>query len=434
MPLIDLSLVTTTLLRLLKARVDPLWAALFAPGPPPAINYTGVSSASLTGDQTLGMFLYYASEDPHFKNLPPFYQDQPPVRFIPMGLQLQYQLVAHAADLGDAAAAALRSQRLYGLALKTLHDFPSLDRNTSIGGPVFPPELQGTENVIRIAQRSVPTNEATNFWTAGNQAVRLAAYYEVSATLLEPDKPQLRGGRVLRYGVQVFINGAPRLDTSRTTVRFRLPTEPTDRSAEVAPGEAAIGENISFEGSDLNGDSTTLLIRRSDWDNPQQVGLDWGVVAGTDSILAQVKSQASLEDVVPGVYSAAARVTRNRQMPDGRIRSFSQASNEVPFTVVPQITNPAYNLVALAVGNIVTVTGGVFQHPDVLAENVRVIIGAEPVPLKPTAALTAGHFEISSAAQIRIQFPITGLVTGATLPLRVIVNGAENSPRWVQVP
>ena len=438
MPLVDLSLVTTTLLRLLRARVDPLWAGLFPPSPPnpppPAINYTGVSSASVSGDQTIGMFLYYASEDPHFRNQPPFYKDQPPVRFTPMGLQLQYQLVAHAAIMGDPDSAALRSQRLFGLAIKALHDHPSIDRNTSIGGLVFPPELQGTENIIRITQKTIPANEATNFWTAGNQAVQLAAYYEVSATLLEPDTPLLRSGRVLRYGIQVFVNGAPRLDTSRATVRFRLPGETTDRTAEVVPGEAAIGENISFEGSDLVGDSTTLLIKKFDWDKPQEVGLDWGVIVGTDSILAQVQSQASLEDIVPGVYTAAARVTRNRQMPDGRIRSFPQVSNEVPFTVAPQITSPAYNVVAVAVANIVTVTGGVFQHADVEPENVRVIIGAEPVPLEPSAALTAGHFEIVSATQLRIQFPIAGLTTGGTLPLRIIVNGAENSPRWVQVP
>src|ERR687898_956596 len=96
MPLIDLSLVTTTLLNLLRARVDPLWAAFFLPMLPPTITYTGApSSTPQTVDQAVGMFLYYASEDPHFKNLPPAYRDLPPVRFPPMGLQLQYQLYVH---------------------------------------------------------------------------------------------------------------------------------------------------------------------------------------------------------------------------------------------------------------------------------------------------------------------------------------------------
>lgn len=436
MPLIDLSLVTSTLLRLLQARVDPLWASLFPPlPPPPTITYTGVSPATgLTVDNALGMFLYYAGEDAQFKNLPPVYKDQPPVRFTPMGLVLQYQLYAHAAELGDPDNAALRAQTLFGLALKTLHDFPSLDRNTSFGGPIFPPALQGTNNVMRITKRNILPGEVSNFWTAGTQAIRLAAYYEVTATLLEPDRPQVLTGRVLRYGIQIFVNGAPRLDVSRATVRFRLPGETSDRTVEVTPGEAAIGENISFEGTDLNGDATTLLIKRADWDDAQEVGLDWGVVGGSNFILAQVHAQAGAEDIVPGFYTAAARVTRFRQMPDGSIRSFPQKSNEVPFTVTPQITNPAYNVVAVAVANIVTVTGSVFQHADVEPENVRIVIGSEPVPIEPTAALTPGHFEITSATQIRIQFPIAGLASGATLPLRVIVNGAEHSPRWVQVP
>src|SRR5207248_5580127 len=105
-------------------------------------------------------------------------------------------------------------------------------------------------------------NEATNFWTVPNQPVRLAAYYEVSATLLEPDRPVVHMERVLRYGVQVFVNGAPRLDSSRSTVTFRVPGEALDRSAEVQPAEVATGESFSLQGTDLTGDSTTLVIRR----------------------------------------------------------------------------------------------------------------------------------------------------------------------------
>jgi hypothetical protein len=437
MPILDLSLATTTLLRLLKTRVDPLWASFYVPNPPPPITYSGVSSDKLTGDQALGLFLYSATEDSHFKNLPSVYQDQPPVRFMPMGVQLQYQLVAHAADLGDPDSAILRSQRLFGLALKTFHDFPSLDRTTQISGAlVFPLELHGTENVFRITLRNIAPNEVTGFWTAGNQVVRLAAYYEVSATLLQPDRPQVSAERVLRYGVQVFVNGAPRLDTSRSAVRFRIPGEATDRTAVVQPGESAAGEDIFFDGVDLSGDSTTLLIRKTGWREPQEVGSDWGVVAGTDVVVARMQNRAGSQDVVPGIYSASARVTRNRIMPDGRTRAFPQESNEVPFTVAPTITNPAYNAVAIAVGpqNIVTVDGGIFQHAEVEPENVRVFVGPEPVLLETTVALTPGHFEIMKPTQLRFRFPIAGVTSGATLPLRIIVNGAENSPRWVRVP
>ena len=435
MPLLDLSLVTTTLLRLLKARVDTLWAGFFPPAPPPpAITYSGVSSDKLTGDNALGLFLYSIAEDPYFKSPPPVYRDLPPVRFTPMGLQLSYQLVAQTTDMGDPDGAILRLQRLFGLALKTFHDYPSLDRNSQIGGSlIFPLALQTSDDVIRITLRNIAPNEVTNFWTAGNQVVRLAAYYEVTATLLEPDRPEIRVQRVLRYGIPLFVNGAPRLDTSRSTVRFRIPGEATDRTAEVQPGEAAAGEDIFFDGTNLNGDATTLLIRKAAWDEPQEVSADWGVVVGLDTTLVRVQQQAGSKDVVPGLYSASARVTRNRIMPDGSSRTFPQESNQVPFTVSPSITNPAYNVVAVAVGNIVTVTGFIFQHPDVAPENVRVFVGPEPVLPETSLALTAGHFEIVSPTQLRFRFPLPGVTAGATLPLRVIVNGAENAPRWVQV-
>jgi hypothetical protein len=437
MPLPDLSLVTTTLLRLLKAHVDPAWASFFPPNPPPpTVGYSGVSSDRLTGDQTLGMSLYHAVEDACFKNQPPVYQDLPPVRFTPMGLQLQYQLCAYAADLGDPESAILRVQRLFGLALKTFHDYPSLNRDTQIGGAlVFPNALQDTDNVFRITLKNVPPNEAISFWT-GTQAVRLAAYYEVDVALLEPDRPQLRASRVLRYGVQVFVNGAPRLDASRSSVTFRLPNETADRTADLQPGEAAVGENISFIGSDLSGDATTLVIGNAGWDSAVEVGSEWGVAGGADMVVARVQSRAGVQDMLPGVYSAAARVTRNRRMPDGTTRAFPQVSNQVPFTVATAITSPAYNAVATAVGpqQIVTVDGGVFQHPSVPPENVMVIVGPEPVPIETGGALTAGHFEIVNAGRIRFRFPIPNLNSGDVLPLRIIVNGAENAPRWIQVP
>ena len=113
MALLDLSLVTTTLLRLLRARVDPLWATFFPPvPPPPVINYTGVSSAVITGDRAIGMFLYYASEDPQFQNLPPVFRDHPPVRFTPMGVVLSINWWPTPPTFGDPDAAALRAQRL----------------------------------------------------------------------------------------------------------------------------------------------------------------------------------------------------------------------------------------------------------------------------------------------------------------------------------
>ena len=62
------------------------------------------------------------------------------------------------------------------------------------------------------------------------------------------------------------------------------------------------------------------------------------------------------------------------------------------------------------------------------------MIGVQSVPREPTGTLTAGHFRVSSPTQLRFRFPIGGLNSGDVVPFRIVVNGAENAPRWVAVP
>ncbi len=72
------------------------------------------------------------------------------MQFRPMGLNLYYQLNAHSDTTGEPGA--LRTQLLFGLALKAIHDFSSIDSSTKVFDPavladtlVFPSDLQGTD-------------------------------------------------------------------------------------------------------------------------------------------------------------------------------------------------------------------------------------------------------------------------------------------------
>ncbi len=435
MPLLDLSLATQTLLNLVERRVK---TGLTALGQPAAVinglTVSALPADRLTGDQTVGLYLYHAVEDAAAKNLPPISQDQPAVQFRPLGLRLFYQLTAHSDVAGEPGA--MRTQLLFGLALKALHDFPSIDDSTLVNGtPVFPPALQGTDNRVRVVLQVIQPSEASQFWTAGNQPMRLAAYYEVSIVLLEPEPPGRFAGRVLQYGVHTFTRGGPRLDGSRSTVIFRVPGDTDDREAEVQPGEAPVGGQLTFFGTDLAGDDTTLLLKNPRFPQPVEVGATWGLVARGDQIAATIAPLIGAFDTLPGLYSAIAKVTTRKRMPDGSIRNFANTSNEVPFLVSPTITNPAYNVVATAnAQGIVIVTGGTFQHADIGPDDVKLVVGPESVPLETTASLTPGHFRISSATQLRFRFPIPGLTSGQIVPFRILVNGAENAPRWVTVP
>jgi Pvc16 N-terminal domain len=435
MPLLDLSLVTQTLSNLLERKVK---AGLTLLGQPPAVisglTISALPADKLTGDQTIGLYLYYAAEEAYFKNPPPRSLDQPSVSYRPMGLNLYYQLNAHSDLAGEQSAP--RAQMLFGLALKALHDIPCIDATTELNGtPIFPMELVGTDNCFRITLQTIPAQEAPHYWTGGAQPMRLAAYYVVSVALLEPEAPSRFAGRVLRYGVHTFVRGAPRLDGSRNTVTFRVPGETVDRDVEIQPAELTVGETVRFHGIDLTGNDTTLLLKNSRFAAGVEVGATWGVVAAEDGITATAAPQTGTFDTLPGLYSASARVTTRRRMPDGSFRDFVQTSNEVPFLITPAVTSPAVSAVATAnAAGVVIITGGVFAHADIDAASVKVFVGPQEIPLAPATGLSAGHFRVSSATQLRFQFPIVGLNSGETHPFRIMINGAENAPRWVNVP
>ncbi len=424
--LLDIALVTDTLISLIekqiatspeKAKVLPLqvWAL------PPD---------KLTGDHTIGLYLYHITEDPHYKNLESPSQDYPPVRFSPMGLNLYYQLTAHS-DLAGSTGAE-NEQTMVGLAMKALHDYPVIDDSTQIAGvQVFPLALQGTDNRFRIVLQPVQHNEAMTYWTAGSLPMRLAVYYQASVVLLEPEQPVSRAGRVLTYGVFSFVRGAPYLEGSRSTVSFTIPGETAARSVEVQPAEAPVTGKIVFFGSDLSGDETRLLISSLKFKDAVEVGPEWGVIASDREIFATIAPTLGLGAVVPGMYTAIAKVIERRVMPDNTVRDFPKTSNATPFVVTPRITA----IQPPDLSQRVLVQGGVFQDATgIAADAVEVFVGPNKLPLKAGAVLNPGEFEVLDAANLRFRYPIGGVDSGSTVPFRLIINGAESAPNWVTAP
>ena len=424
--LLDIALVTETLISLIKkqiatspekAKVSPLevWAL------PPD---------KLTGDHTIGLYLYHVTEDPQYKNLMPPGQDEPPVRFTPMGLNLYYQLTAHS-DLGGTTAAE-NEQTMVGFAMKALHDFPVIDDSTQIAGvKVFPIALQGTDNRFRMVLQPVQHNEAMTYWTAGSLPMRLSVYYQASVVLLEPEPSVSRAGRVLTYGVFSFVRGAPFLEGSRSTITFTIPGEVNPRSVEVQPAQAPVTGQLIFFGSDLAGDETTLIISSFKFKNGVEVGSEWGVVASDSQIFATIAPTLGVDTVVPGTYTAIAKVVERRVMPDNTARDFPKTSTAVPFVVTPRITAiqpPDLNQRVL-------VKGGVFQDATgIAADAVEVFVGSNSLPIKAGPAINPGEYEIIDGGNLRFRYPIPGVASGSTVPFRLIINGAESAPNWVTAP
>jgi hypothetical protein len=421
MPLLDVSKVTSTLITLLDTHINgsPAWPSSVT------LNVTAEPPDKLDGDATLGVYLYHLTEDPHRRNAPATSGNGTPVRFTPMGLNLHYQVVPHC-DL-DGSAAALREQLILGCAVKALHDFPVVDDKTEIGGaPILDPALTGSGNRLRIVLQPLPHGDVPSFWTAESQSMRLAAYYEVSVVLLEPDEPPTRAGRVLRHGVFALPAESPRLDGSRSTIEFTVPGEAEPRELEARPAQAPIGGAVVLEGSALGGgDRVALVLRGARWDDP--VVADWSLAATPTRVTATVEATAGQEDVLPGVYSASVRVARRREVTGGLSRDFENPSNETPFVVVPAVAS-----VAVAAG-VATVTGGPFEHADIPIEDVEVYIGEARLARGAAANPAADEFVVDDATTLRAGLP-AGLAPGSTHSLRIIVSGAESEPRWVTAP
>jgi hypothetical protein len=425
MALRNLAFVTETLVKLIDEAIKS------SPAKPSSLTpeVTALPPDALTGDAAVGMYLYHLAEDAGYKNQVWSGRPQPPMRYSPMGLNLYYVLSAHSDLTGSLAPYC--EQLLMGIAVKALHDYPIVDDATSVNSvTVLHADLRHAENPLRIELRHLPPGEAVSYWTAGSRPLRLSAYYEVRMILLEPEEPAAGGGRVLTYGIQSFVGGLPHLETSRNKVKFRLPTETTDRVIEVQPAVAAPGTEVTFMGINLSGDAVSLQIRAQGW--PDAVALDpaWGVVASSDRLFATVQLTASGRPVLPGAYTAAAKVVRQFADPAGATKTVEQVSNQTPFTIVPAVTT-----LSAPVDGVFTLTGATFVHPDPPASlAVDVIIGGTQLQkaAAPPAPLAPGRFRITSPTTILIRFPADAVV-GSSVPVRVVVNGAESLPQWVKV-
>lgn len=426
MALSDLSLVTQTLITLIREsfNVSPAWSTApptIAPEPPDSVSGDG-----------LGFYLYHISEDGHYKNMPAPGNEMPPVRYVPMALDLFYQLSA-----SSSANNALLEQQMMGIAIKALHDYPFINDTTTINGvTIFPALLRGSNNRMKIVLQPVPPNEAVNYWTAGTSPLNLAAYYQVSIILLEPEQIQSLSGRVLAYGVYTFLEGAPSLENSENILSFTIPGESEPREVILRPARIPVGDRITFTGTGLRGDRVSLFLKNIRWADPVEADPAWAIAATADEITANVQETASTEDILPGVYSAFVTVTRQRTLPSGEIRGFDHNSNECPFMISPRIDN----ISAPDPNNIVTVRGYVFRHADLPVSAVRVYLSDARLAWQPPPnPLNPGEFTVADPPPgetlpiLQFRLP-AGLTSGQEVPVRIFVNGAESPPNWITIP
>ena len=172
---------------------------------------------------------------------------------------------------------------------------------------------------------------------------------------------------------------------------------------------------------------------------------DWGVEFQTGRVtvtlaptLRHVKPDATIVDlpVLPGFYSAFVRSVMDEKVISNELKQIIVSSNEVGFAVAPRITGhdaPDAN------GNIRITLGSEFDPLDAnLPEDAMQVIVDGEVYTRVNADPPANPREFfvtnspSNAIRLKPHFAVT-VTQPEAHPLRLIVNGAESAPFWIEL-
>jgi hypothetical protein len=428
--LLDLSAVTKALTELLRAHIRASAAWPFATYGQP--NVSGAPPDQMSAG-SLGVHLYHLAEDPQVSFDPPASTDPVPVRLTPMALRLHYVVCALGSGLGEQIS--VQEQILLGCAAKALHDYPVIDDSTTVprAAPATPLRvlqaagIDGAGNRFRVTLQPTTATEAQAFWSAAGMVPRPALFYEVGVVLLAPEQPRSLAGRVLAYGVNTFVAGAPRLDGSQNEITVTMPGQPT-QDILVRPAEVPVDGRFSVTGSDLAADETQLVLAHPSWADPVVADPAWDVAAGAARVSATVRETVAGRPVVPGQYTARVVAVRRLPQPGGAFRELPVTSNGTPFTISARVDSVA------RAGDVVTITGYTFAAPGPGAfpsGAVQLCLGPELLAERSApGTLEPGEFRVDDPATISLRLP-AGLPVGQPVSLRLFVLGAESPPMWL---
>ncbi len=487
MTLINLYRVTNTLLNLLALNVSLILNEerneVF-PIPRSDLTVTARAPEQVGSvENTLSLFLYHIAEEPYYKNMLGPGSDVPNVAKTPMALSMFYILTTH--HEVDPEFDAQTQQNLMGYALKTFHDFPVITDQTTIRDPVTVVDipvldggLLGNGNTLQVILRPVSAEDAIAFWSSEEtRTARLSAYYEVRVVLLEPELPQTMPGIVLNLGTFLVQLGSPHLECSQSLVHFQLPQRnrgplpplPIEASpARVTldtspePPERPEGHNrLQLLGTNLTaGISRSLVLKNSIWatllppllGNPSEQiiidlneNLDWQIEFTTNRItvtltptLIHVRPNNTSVNlpVLPGFYSVFVRSTLEEKVINNELKQIVATSNEIGFAVTPRIVG---HTAPDASGNIQIELGGEFNllDPNFSEDAIQVVVAGEVYERVAVALpVNSREFFVTNAPSnlIRIK-PHFSVVVSEPLahPFRLIVNGAESAPFWIEL-
>ena len=452
MPWADLSDVTDTLSRLLERYIARVmnFAVTVVPTPPDQLG-TNVSN-------TISLYLHHVRECASTQNVPGPGNNVPNIAMSPFGLDLYYVMTAH--QRMGSTYDATTEQRLMGYALKTFHDNPTVDDTTMVGPQqIIVGSNRGKNNCLNIQLRKMEPEQSLSIWTTGDrQFARLAAHYQVSMVLLQPELPTSYAGIVLSLGNFVSPMGGVILDRSHSELTFALPAAAGggNQTLEAEPARPAVlaaagpGSSFTLFGQNVaSGLRHQVSLRNARWDRlappagwvPIDTALNaaggWQVTFLPDRVNVQIGNQVvyllpdgtqRTIDVFPGTYTARIDTVTGEQTVGGQLRAMSMTSNEVMLTICPRITN---DVVTIVNNRIQLNVDAAFQL-DLAAPNelsIQVIVDGQVYTRRSAGGPAAGQFIVqANSVTLRALFPVN---QPGTHSVRLTVEGAEAQPYWV---
>ena len=437
MPLIDLSLVTESLIRLLTKYIayierehEALVGNFIVTGDPPDLLDDAIQLSN--AGNGVSLYLFSVEEDGYNKNLPSPSGNTPPVRFTEMGLSLFYLLTAKSILQDPTQRPFVMEQLLMGYAIKAFHDFPSIDAKTSIESGasgvhdpdsfVFPDSLRSNarDDVFRLSLHPAQLDELNKVWTGLSSPMRLSAMYQVSVVLLEAEEPVAYPVPVLIPNIEVGLHLIPTLWIQSTESEYRvtLPGEPEGRLIKGTPASVPVDGVFRILGSGLTGEGTQILLQSPFWSDPSYVDITGWMTS------PEAQSDRRLELSVDGTVGGRTIVPGPYQL---YLQKGGELSNFCPIMIAPLVsidplTGPAETRIAIS--------GGPFSGDDI--RSVEVVVGSirlirrtqtEPHATEPES----GEFIIDGddgSEPINAAIPST--LQAGFYPIRVVVNGVSS--------
>ena len=470
MPLTDISRVTVAIMTLIRQ-------ALARDNFPDDFDVTAAPPEDETNPtpNVISLHLFHMAEDPYRKNLPPLMpvSTASPVQFTQMGMILNYIVTARNTNATSGGDRTLVEQRLLGYVARALHDYPVITDETTV--PAVPPNppnipilqtanLSGSHNEIELILRPVPIDETVNFWSAEQDlTARLALFYEARVLLFDTPPVTSTAGIVYSLGGFVTVAGQPFLEAVQNVVGFVPPpgfvvadpaapfqfvlSSPARVSlfppGAIPPQVAPDNNRLRIQGAELRGERTFLALRGqagagADAPTERRFRIDvddgnnpaWHFEVGDTEITISMRQtvqddNGTLLTLYPGLYSL--RVITARQLPgDGSGRRLEQSSNELIFSLSPQVASIAGLGGPPQARQFRLTLFGNYLRDEL---DVQLSVGGD-VLQRNADTTTAGNYNFTVNTG-DIDFAVDTSGRTSPLPVNLLINGAGSPPAWV---